>query len=100
MVTAGTERTSPAAIGWLGRYPEAVAFSRKAVQQRPGFTGGHRIYAASLAQAGQMGEAKTALDHLKQLQPDISVAWVEENIPYKPDPMAKLVAGLRKAGLQ
>jgi TolB-like protein len=45
-----------------GSYPEAIGFGHKAVQQRPGFTGGHRIYIASLAQAGQIEEAHTALD--------------------------------------
>ena len=40
------------------------------------------------------------LDELKKIQPDISIAWIEENIPYKPDAMAKLVVGLRKAGLE
>ena len=63
-----------------GRYAEAVAFGRKAVQQRPGFTPGLRIYAASLAQAGQIEEASAALDQLKNLQPDISIAWIEANI--------------------
>ena len=82
------------------RYSEAVPFGRKAVQQRPGFTGGHRIFAASLAQAGHTDEARKALTQLKNLQPDISIAWIEANIPYKPDAMAKLVAGLRKAGLE
>ena len=83
-----------------GRYAEAVTFGRKAVQQRPGFTPGIRIFAASLAQAGKTDELKAALGQLKSFQPEISIAWVEENIPYKPRAMAKLVAGLRKAGLQ
>ena len=38
--------------------------------------------------------------HEKSLQPETSIAWIEENVPYKPQPMAKLVAGLRKAGLE
>ena len=79
---------------------QAVAFSRKAVQQRGGFSGGHRIFAASLAQAGQIDEARAAVRQLKTLEPDISLAWIEANIPYKPDAMTKLVAGLRKAGLE
>jgi adenylate cyclase len=82
------------------RYSEAVAFGRKAAQQRAGFSGGHRIFAASLAQAGQIDEARAAVHQLKNLQPDISIAWIEANIPYKPEAMAKLVAGLRKAGLE
>jgi adenylate cyclase len=74
-----------------GRYAEAVAIGRKAVQQRPGFTPGLRIFAASLAQTGQIEEASAALDQLKSLQPETSIAWIEENIPYKPQAMAKLV---------
>jgi adenylate cyclase len=83
-----------------GNYPEAVGFGHKAVQQRPGFTGGHRIYVASLAQAGQIEEARAALDRLKELQPEISIAWIQQNSPYMPGPLVKLLDGMRKAGLQ
>jgi tetratricopeptide (TPR) repeat protein len=80
-----------------GRYTEAVAFDRNAVRQRAGFTGGHRIFAASLAEAGQLDEARRALEQLEKLQPDVSIAWIEANIPYKTGAMAKLISGLRKA---
>ena len=83
-----------------GNYPEAAGFGHKAVQQRPGFTGGHRIYVASLAQAGQVEDARTALDRLKELQPEISIAWIQQNSPYMPGPLVKLLDGMRKAGLQ
>jgi adenylate cyclase len=83
-----------------GNYPEAVGFGHKAVKQRPGFTGGHRIYVASLAQAEQIEEARTALNRLKELQPEISIAWIEQNSPYMPGPLVKLLDGMRKAGLQ
>jgi hypothetical protein len=68
-------------------------------QQRRGFSGGHRIYVASLAQAGQIEEARAALDRLKELQPEISVAWIQQNAPWTPRAMAKYVEGMRKAGL-
>ena len=83
-----------------GRCQESIAFGRKAVQQRAGFSGGHRIYVASLAEAGQIEEARTALQQLKALQPDISLSWIEENVPYRREPMVKLLTGLSKAGLQ
>ena len=83
-----------------GNYSEAISFGHKAVQQRPGFTGAHRIYIASLAQAGRSEEARTALDRLKELQPEISIAWVQQNSPYMPGPMGTLLEGMRKAGLQ
>jgi TolB-like protein/class 3 adenylate cyclase/Flp pilus assembly protein TadD len=83
-----------------GNYSEAISFGHKAVQQRPGFTGAHRIYIASLAQAGRSEEARTALDRLKELQPEISIIWVQQNSPYMPGPMGRLLEGMRKAGLQ
>ena len=83
-----------------GRYTEAVGYGRKAVQQRTTFTGSHRIYCASLAQAGRLADARAALERLKELQPDISIAWIEKYVPYTPGPMAKFLEGMRKAGLE
>jgi TolB-like protein/Flp pilus assembly protein TadD len=82
-----------------GRFPEAIRFARKVVQQRDGMTAGHRIYIASLAHAGRMREARMALQHLRELQPNISIAWCEEHVPYTPGPMAKFLEGMRMAGL-
>ena len=84
----------------MGRYAEAASFGRKAIQQRFGLPNGHRIYAACLAQAGQIEEACAELARLQELHPENSIAWVEQNIPYTPGPMAKLLEGLRKAGMQ
>ena len=83
-----------------GRYAEAVGFGRKAVQQRSGMIPGYRIYIASLAQAGRIDEAHAALARLKELHPDISIAWIERHVPYTPGPMAKFLEGMRKAGLE
>jgi TolB-like protein/class 3 adenylate cyclase len=83
-----------------GRFAEAIGCARKAVQQRSGWPPGYRIYCASLAQAGQLDEARAALNRLKELQPDISIAWIEQNVPYQPGPRAKLLEGMREAGLQ
>jgi adenylate cyclase len=83
-----------------GRYTEAVSCARKALQQRSGLTNAHRIYVASLAQAGQLDEARAALARLQQLQPENSIGWIERTIPYTPGPMAKFLEGMRKAGLK
>jgi len=83
-----------------GRYAQAVGFGRKAIQQRFELTNGHRIYIASLAQAGRLEEARAALTRLQELHPENSIAWIERNVPYTPAPMAKFLEGLRKAGLQ
>jgi len=82
-----------------GRFAEAVECSRETLQQRSVFTAGHRIYCASLAQNGQIDEARDALARLKDLHPNLSIAWIESNVPYTAAPMAKFVEGMRKAGL-
>ena len=83
-----------------GRYTEAVVVARKAMQQRFGLANGHRVYVASLAQAGKIDEARAALARLQELHSENSIAWIERNIPYTPGPMAKFLDGMRKAGLQ
>jgi adenylate cyclase len=82
------------------RYPQAIATCRKAFQQRAGLARGSRIYIASLAQAGQLDEARAALVRVKETHPDLSIAWIERNVPYTAAPMAKFLEGMRKAGLE
>jgi len=82
------------------RYAEAVEYSSKTLQQRSAFTAGYRIYVASLAQSGQIAEAREALALLKEMHPDLSIAWIEKNVPYTTGPMVKFVEGMRKAGLE
>lgn len=65
---------------------------------RSGYHSTHRFLCASLAQMGQIEEARVAMSTLLQLQPDISVAWIK-SLPYAPGPMAHFLDGLRKAGL-
>jgi hypothetical protein len=72
-------------------YADAVEYSRKTLQQRSAFTAGHRIYCASLAQDGQIDEAREALARLKEMHPDLSIAWIERHVPYTPGPMAKFL---------
>jgi TolB-like protein/Tfp pilus assembly protein PilF len=83
-----------------GRYDAAIAFSRSAWQQRYGLTAAHRVYCASLAQAGRVDEARAALGELKKLHPELSIAWIEKYVSYTPAPMAKFLEGMRKAGLE
>jgi tetratricopeptide (TPR) repeat protein len=83
-----------------GRYDEAAAACRKGFQQRSGMARGSRIYIASLAQAGRLEEARAALTRIKQTHPELSIAWIEQNVPYTPAPMAQFIDGMRKAGLQ
>ena len=83
-----------------GRFDAAIAACRMAFQQRSGMVRGTRIYIASLAQAGRLEEARVALARMKETHPDLSIAWIEKNVPYTPAAMAKFLDGMRKAGLQ
>jgi len=82
------------------RFDEAVEWGRKTIQQRPGFIAGHRILCASLAQAGKTEELRAAMARLLELQPNISIAWLEEHVPYTPRAIAHFLDGMRKAGLE
>ena len=83
-----------------GRYENAISACRIAFQQRAGMARGSRIYIASLAQAGRLEEARVALARMKETHSDLSIAWIEQNVPYTPAAMEKFLDGMRKAGLQ
>ena len=85
---------------FAGRYQDAVKWARQAVQARHSIWAGHRMLCASLAQAGQIEEAKLALAQLRQLQPNLSSAWIRQSIPWTAGPMEKALEGLAKAGLK
>jgi TolB-like protein/Tfp pilus assembly protein PilF len=82
------------------RFGEAVEWGRKSIQQRPGFIPGHRILCASLAQARRTEELGAAMARLRELQPNISMAWLEEHVPYTPRAIAHYLDGMRKAGVK
>ncbi len=82
------------------RFDEAVEWGRKSIQQRPGFIPGHRILCASLAQAGRTEELGAAMARVRELQPNISMAWLEEHVPYTPRAIAHYLDGMRKAGVK
>jgi len=83
-----------------GRYEEAINSALSVLRYRPTFNGARRLLISALAQAGRLEEARTELDRLKSFQPDISIAWIEKNVPYTPASMAKYLEGWHKVGLQ
>jgi hypothetical protein len=71
---------------FVGRnYEEAMRFSHEALWQRGDFVGAHRVLTASAAMAGQNDVAKAALQELRRVQPNISLGWIEIQIPIKRD---------------
>jgi hypothetical protein len=37
---------------------------------------------------------------LKELHPEMTIAWIERNVPYTSSQMPKFLEGMRKAGLE
>jgi Flp pilus assembly protein TadD len=82
------------------RYSDAVTYTQNALQQRPEHFGALRQLTASLAQSGRTEEARTMLNRLKQLHPEVSLSWIKENLPLTGDAMSHYLDGFLKAGLE
>jgi TolB-like protein len=87
---------------FLGRnYEEAMRLSREGIRQRSDFVGGHRVLTAAAGMAGDRDATKAALQELRRLQPNISLAWIAANMPIKlADDREHYLEGFRRAGLE
>jgi TolB-like protein len=68
-----------------GNYDEAIRMSREALRQRNDFVGAHRVLAASAGMSGMKEVADAAVLELRRAQPNISLAWIAKEIPFKLD---------------
>jgi Flp pilus assembly protein TadD len=59
----------------------ALDWGRRGVRQSPEVAGHWRVLALSAATLGYLEEARDAVAKARQLQPDLSVAWVERASP-------------------
>ena len=83
-----------------GRYDEASLWAKKALQDRPHYLPAIRDLAAASALAGHQLDAQKAMAHLRAIGPDIRISEVKDWVPLRrPDDLARLEEGLRKAGL-
>jgi tetratricopeptide (TPR) repeat protein len=86
---------------FVGRdYDEAIRLSREGIRQRGDFVGAHRVLTAAAAMAGQGDVAKVALQELRRAQPNISLAWIANEMPIKQDvDRDHYLEAFRRAGL-
>jgi tetratricopeptide (TPR) repeat protein len=86
---------------YIGRnYDEAIRLSREALRQRSDFVGARRVLTASLGMAGETDAARLALAALRQVQPNISLAWLASQMPFEHEAdRAHYLEGFRRAGL-
>jgi TolB-like protein len=85
---------------FVGRFDIASSWAEKAFRDLPSFLLAAAILAASHALTGRMAEAQRAMDHLRQLNPTLRLSNIVDWLPiHRPENLATLVDGLRRAGL-
>ena len=83
-----------------GRYDRALHYSDELLRLRPGFQGAQRLRCAALAQLGMIDEARQYLEHVRIGQPQLTLQWIREGVPYQtPETMERFLDGMRKAGV-
>jgi TolB-like protein/cytochrome c-type biogenesis protein CcmH/NrfG len=87
---------------YLGRhYDAAMRIAREAIRQRGDFVGAHRVLTAAAGMAGQSDVAGAALQELRRVQPNVSLAWIAAHMPIRSDQDREhYLEGLRRAGLR
>jgi TolB-like protein/cytochrome c-type biogenesis protein CcmH/NrfG len=86
---------------YVGRnYLEAMRLAREGIRQRGDFVGAHRVLTAAAAMAGQNDGATAALKELRRVQPNVSLAWIAQEMPIKQEAeLEHYLEGFRRAGL-
>ena len=83
-----------------GRFESASSWAGKAYRDLPSFLLVVAIIAASHALAGRMDDAKRAMQHVRRLDPALRISNLNDWLPIRrPEHLAMLAEGLRKAGL-
>ena len=86
---------------FAGRYDVASSWAAMALRDRPDYVDVLWIAAASSALAGRLEQAQKMLARLRQLDPALRVSNLRDTLgPYRrPEDVARLEEGLRRAGL-
>ena len=86
---------------FVGRnYQQAIALAREAIRQRGDLTGAYRVLTVAAGMSGQAEVATAALQELRRAQPNISLAWIANQLPWKLDADREhYLEAFRRAGL-
>jgi TolB-like protein/Flp pilus assembly protein TadD len=83
------------------RYQEAADWAQRSLQLRPDEHNTHALLAISYAHLGRLDEAQAEFGEVLRLQPDYSLAGVEQVFSgADPGFLERVIGGLRKAGLK
>jgi TolB-like protein len=81
-------------------YDEAIRLAREGIRQRSDFVGAHRVLTAAAGMAGKDDVAVVALQELRRAQPNISLAWIANQMPIMHEAGRQhYLEGFRRAGL-
>ncbi|MGH6642588.1 MAG: adenylate/guanylate cyclase domain-containing protein [Bradyrhizobium sp.] len=80
-------------------YDQAVAFYRRALEERPNASWIYRNLASSLSGAGRVYEAKQAFAEVMRFYPDLTMSRIKEAMVFSPAVMDRMAANLRTLGL-
>jgi TolB-like protein/DNA-binding SARP family transcriptional activator len=83
-----------------GRHEEACLWATKSLRETPNYLSALRIAAAGNALTGHLVEAQEAVMCIRQIAPTLRVSNVKDWASFRrPEDLARLEGGLRKAGL-
>jgi hypothetical protein len=78
----------------------AVTTTRLAIRLRGDYAGAHRVLTAAAGMAGEIEVAMAALQELRRAQPNISLAWIVNQVPIRQAAdRERYLEGFRRAGL-
>jgi len=83
-----------------GRYEEACVWGERALRDQPIFSPALRIAVASHALIGRLEQACWLMKRLREADPAMRISNLKDRVPWRrPEDLARVVDGLRKAGL-
>ena len=87
---------------YIGRnYAEATRLARVAIRLRADYAAAYRVLAAAAGMSEGAQAAAAVVEQLQRAQPNISLAWVADHVPFKQDADREhYLEGLRRAGLE
>jgi len=77
-----------------------MRLARIAIRLRCDYAGAHRVLTSATGMAGLIETAVAALEELRRPQPNISLAWIANQVPIQHDAdRERYLEGFRRAGL-
>jgi adenylate cyclase len=94
-------RILASAYNCVGRYEEAIAACKKALNLNPNDLFNHLVLASAYSRSGREEKARAQAEEVLKINPRFSLEKFAKRLPYKnPAETERLVEALRKAGLQ